>query len=415
MRRMAEQNRGVVLETQPGAITVLTPQGEFNNIPWSQLPYPQVGAEVTFALPMERKSIFRHNRVMAIAACLLIMFFSVTIWTGIFLPSRQQVVAYVNVDINPSIELGLNKQGKVVQAIGLNRDGELLLQKLKLISLAADQAVESITNAAMAGNYLQAGKENNILITVSNSEKVQENVKKLEQKVTAQLTANNLNGNTQVIEVSGDLHDRAKELGVSPGKYIVLLEAVDEGLDLSLEDMKGNSVIKAIKMAGGTPGQIISKAQNDKKDYKDLEKRTEDKLKKIEEARKNSGNKLPPGQDNNKNNNSRSDAGDNNSRDNNSDTDKDDNDRNNGRDKKAADKSVSNIDISSSGKDVQPLSQGDIKQDNKGQDTLTKEENDQQGQEKVEKKSTNELKKDRKKTSWSDRIWRMWSNKYASF
>lgn len=299
MRQMTEHNRGVVLETQKGTVTVLTPQGEFVNVPWSQLPYPEVGSEVKFAQPMEKKAFFRDNRFMAIAACLMIMFLSMTLWTGIILPSSQQVVAYVNIDINPSIELGLNKQGKVVQAIGLNQDGELLLQKLELRKLTANQAVELITNAAVESNYLHADKENNIFITVSDSQKVPGKVRNLEQKVSAQLTANKLSGNTQVIEVSGDLHDKAKELGVSPGKYVVLLEAVEEGLDLTLEDMKGNSITSAVKMAGGIPGQIISKAQHDKKDYKDLERRVEVKLKSIEELRKNKGNKPDPGKGNN--------------------------------------------------------------------------------------------------------------------
>ena len=288
---MAEQNRGVVLETQKSTVTVLTPQGEFINIPWFKLPYPEIGSEVKFAQPMEKRAFFKDNRFMAIAACLMIMFLSMTLWAGIILPSSQQVVAYVNIDINPSIELGLNKQGKVVQAIGLNQDGELLLQKLELKNLTANKAVEIITNAAVEGNYLHADKENNVFITVSDSQKVPDRVINLEQKVSAQLTANKLSGNTQVIEVSGDLHDKAKELGVSPGKYVVLLEAVEEGLDLTLEDIKGNSITSAIKMAGGVPGQIISKAQHDKKDYQDLERRTEVKRKSIEETHKNRGNK----------------------------------------------------------------------------------------------------------------------------
>jgi len=285
MSHMTEQKKGIVLETQPNLITVLTPQGEFRSVPWAKPPYPEVGSEINFRETAEQKSLFSFNRLMAIAACLLIVFFSVSLWSGIILPSRQ-VVAYVNIDINPSIELGLNEKGKVVQATGLNQDGQLLLENLKLEKLAADKAVELITQAAMDQNYLREGNENAVVITVSDPDKVPEKVKKLDEKVKEQLAAKQLSGTTQVLEVNGQLHDKAKELGVSPGKYVILLEAVEEGLELSVEDLKGNSIVKAIKAAGGVPGQVISRAKHDQKGYQELESRVADKIKKITEDRK---------------------------------------------------------------------------------------------------------------------------------
>jgi len=282
---MSAEKRGVVLEYNEGSVTILTPQGEFLSIPWTKTPCPEIGSEIVFNEPAAPKIRFRYTGLAAIAACLLVVFLSVSLWSGVFLPDSRQVVAYVSVDINPSIELGLNKEGKVVKSVGLNSDGELLLQKLALNGLTVDEAVELITQAAVENNYITAEKENTVLITVSEPHKVPEEVKKLEQKVEAKLTANQLSATTKVLEVSGDIRKKAKKLGVSPGKYIVLLEAVDKGLELSVEDIKGDSVVQAIKKAGGVPGEIISKAQQDKDSYKELEKRNVQKLRQIAQQR----------------------------------------------------------------------------------------------------------------------------------
>lgn len=342
---MAEEKKGIVLETQNGKVTVLSPQGEFISIPWSKLPYPEIGCEISFAESAPQKTWFRISRLAAAAACFLVMLACLSYWTGVFKTSPQQVVAYVNVDINPSIELGINRQGLVLKADGLNQEGELLLQKLELANLGVEQAIELITQAAVESNYLKTGQENNIIITVSNPEKVPDNVKKLEQKVSKQLEASQISGKAQVMEVTGDLHDKAKELGVSPGKYVILLEAVNEGLDLSVEDLKENSISQAIKNAGGIPGQIIAKARHDQKEYRKLEKHVEQQMKLIEESRE-SGVKLSPGQRKKVDESGKEQEGElerEGKKDNNDDKDQGNKDRNdNGRDNKDRDKKNDN-------------------------------------------------------------------------
>jgi len=287
MSKMGKLKKGIVLETRQGEITVLTPQGEFQAVPWAQLPYPEVGSELEYC-EQERpvslwSGILARKRMLAMVACLLLVVFSVSVWTGTLLFYDQKIVAYVNVDINPSIELGLNKKGQVVQAVGLNRDGEQLLQKLNLLDLSAEKAIELITRAAIEQKYLQAGKENNVIITVSETKKAKapQEPKKLEETVTKQLSAQEINVNTQVIEVDKELHEKAKELGVSPGKYVIFLEALDQGLDVSLEDLKDSSITKAITEAGGVPAEILAKAQLNKAEIKELEERIKDKLKDI--------------------------------------------------------------------------------------------------------------------------------------
>lgn len=53
-------------------------------------------------------------------------------------------------DVNPSVELKLNAKSRVISAIALNRDGEEILEGLKLKGADADAAIN-----ALIGSLLQ--------------------------------------------------------------------------------------------------------------------------------------------------------------------------------------------------------------------------------------------------------------------
>jgi|GEM_PF-2692934 len=291
-----------------GKVMVMTPQGEFLNVPWSNSALPELGSEIEFTLPVVKKNIFRQNifrqkYFIALAASFILFLLAVPLWSGMILTGPKQVVAYISVDINPSIELGINYQGKVIEATGLNEDGVRLLQNLDLANLPANKAVELITNEAVKENYITQDKENTVLITVSGKKKTPEQAKDLEQQVKKVLEEKNIEVQAECIEVPIEIREQAKAEKVSSGKYVILMEAVDQGLDLTLEDMKGSSIVKAVKEAGGIPGQIISKAKNDRNNMKEVQNRFDEKAKELKNKREglnprlDRNNFLPTGKD----------------------------------------------------------------------------------------------------------------------
>ena len=276
---MTGKKRGLVMSIfRDGEVTVMTPQGEFLNIPWSHSALPEVGSEIEFVLPVVRRSFFRQKYFIALAASLVLFLLATPLWTGLLLPGPQQVVAYISVDINPSIEIGINYQGKVVEAAGLNDDGVKLLQNLDLAKLPVSQAIRLITAEAVKENYLAPDKENTVLITVSSRKKLPEQVKNLERQVKEVLEQKNISAQAESIEIPVEIREKAKKEKVSPGKYVILMEAVDQGLNLTLEDVKGSSIVKAVKEAGGIPGQLISKAKKDRNKIKEIHNRFEKKV-----------------------------------------------------------------------------------------------------------------------------------------
>jgi len=310
---MSERKKGLVIAAAAdGAVTVMTAQGEFIDLNWREAVLPEIGSEVEFAAPSLKlwPGILTQRRILTVAACFLILVLAAAVWSGLMMPASSQVMAYVSVDINPSIELGLNNKGRVVEAQGLNDDGAKLLEKLKLINIPSQKAIQMITAQAIAEGYLTKEKENAVLIAVDKlpegndgpkvSARVSEQVRNLDKQVEKVLKENELTAETDLLEVPAEIRRRAQELDVSAGKYVILMEAVEQGLDLTIEDIKGSGITKAIKDTGGIPGQVISQAKKNQDKVREVQERFEKKVKERKEAAQtlkpeNPGNKPDKG------------------------------------------------------------------------------------------------------------------------
>ena len=116
-------NKGIVFETTSAYSIFLTSDGLFEKgIPLSSS--IQIGEEVSFrpyqtVKQQQRKASVRTlwaTPTLAIVATLVLLF-------AVLLPAQSNVSAYVQLDINPSIELGINNAGDVYLFKGLNDDG----------------------------------------------------------------------------------------------------------------------------------------------------------------------------------------------------------------------------------------------------------------------------------------------------
>lgn len=281
---MSEKSRekGLVMETAPGEIIVLTPTGEFKNLDWRKALLPEVGSEITFEEAIPAAKSFSTVKLLAFAASLLLCFLSLPLLSSILFPVPSQVVAYVSIDINPSVELGLDEEGIVREVKELNEDGRNLLKTLRVLGHPVEKALRLITDEAAKKHYLATDKDNNILVTYSiREENDQAQVpadtqvlaklgKVLDAEVKRSLQERNIQVQVELLEISAQIQQQAQEHGLSAGKYAVMLEAQQAGLEINVEDLKFSNVVKAIKDAGGIPGQIISQAKQDEKRLPEL-------------------------------------------------------------------------------------------------------------------------------------------------
>lgn len=331
------------MEASFETLVVMTPAGEFINVPWKKHEIPALGSEIEFNPYRAKHNLFSYKKLGVLVASIVLFFLAIPFVSEYFFSSEQQVIAYVGIDINPSIELGVDKEGIVKEARGLNDDGKGLIKDLQFVNLSLDNAIKLITQEAVAKQYITSEKENNIIITyctrkeremkksrensedkfVVNStvnsedesvvktgvqigeesqEQIKEEIKddeaeeeteilvrlqnRLAAEIKNELKKQNIEALVEILEIQPEFYDKAKKAELSPGKYAVMLQAMNEGIDVSLEDVKFSSVVHAIKAAGGNPGEIISRAKKAEGHLIEIEKEIQKSFKKPVDKKK---------------------------------------------------------------------------------------------------------------------------------
>lgn len=163
----------------------------------------------------------------AVAACLAL----VLVGGGAGYYVQNQVVAsIVSLDVNPSVELTVNRKETVLSATPTNADAEIILDGMDLTGAKVDVAMNAIVGSLLKNGYVDE-LANSILITVEDSDAARG--ERLQQALTAQadaiLSSAQINGAilSQTIQDSQQLQQLAAEYGISAGKAALIQTVVD--------------------------------------------------------------------------------------------------------------------------------------------------------------------------------------------
>jgi hypothetical protein len=277
MKRTAGQDaeKALLLEVRGRTGVAITPEGRFVGV--RCLPHHEEGQEI--ALPAARLEGrvgwgLRPGLVTA-AACAAILLVLLPLAVGRVLASGLPM-AYVTLDINPSLEFGVNRWERVVACRALNPDGEQVLSGLKWRGRPIDDVVSDAGVQAASLGFLDSGTVEVIVAAVPALDKgllspgLEKRLERLRKGLGERMAAAS-GGQGQssltVETVLGDsvsLRQQADTLGLSVGEYVVLLEAQEDGLDIDAEDLEEGGVGQALTAAGGHPGEILRKAHENR-------------------------------------------------------------------------------------------------------------------------------------------------------
>ncbi len=223
---MSNQIKGIVLEVKKRSCIIMTPEGKFQRVPKPNQPV-EPGAEIICCQFSPTRSWLKSG---AIAAVLTLFLFGLSLYQTM-LPTA---VAYVSLDINPSIEIGVDKNSQVIEAKGLNEDGKTLLKLVALKNKNVYLAIEELIDASIENNYLEPGQENLVFAAVTNNTDTDIIVVE-EELVYATITrsaAKTLQAPVEVLvtEAKPEVQKEAQKNGVSTGKFLLYLDE-DEATD----------------------------------------------------------------------------------------------------------------------------------------------------------------------------------------
>lgn len=259
--------KGVVLEIEGPEAIVLTDRGEFERIPLGRRQL-DIGMEIT--LPSRRRSSLLFGRawtgwVAGVAAVLMLM--AIVPLLSQVQQSDGEVVAYVHIDINPSIELAVNDNEKVVAAEPFNNDGRRILSEVRVVGQDMEEAVAHITEQAVEDGFINKSAKNAVMIalTPASGQRVAGVwEKRLEQSVNTALSEQHQVAVVDTRIGSTELRLNAKKQGLSVGKFMVLLAAKEKNLDITVAQVKKSPIGEVIQKKGGSPEELVKIAHNTK-------------------------------------------------------------------------------------------------------------------------------------------------------
>jgi hypothetical protein len=308
--------KGIVAELDGKKAVILAQDGTFIKIRASA--NMSAGSEVDINQPAANARVIRlAARVSSIAAAAL---FAVGVSYGAYCYTLPY--SYVDVDMNPSVELTANVYDRIIKVEALNEDGKKLITDHNLNNTRLDDGVSQLLNIAVEQGYLkpdtvidddninttpaaiQPGDdnkseeqtdpaaetvvENAILLTVSSTDAIKsaELKKKIVKKASEELSRRDINSDVLAGEASVRQHDEARVLGVTPGKLALIEDAMQGQPGLKLEKLKKSAVTDLVKKARAKKAadNNVSRKAAELKKAQELKRAQE--LKKVHDARR---------------------------------------------------------------------------------------------------------------------------------
>ncbi|MBO1871302.1 PepSY domain-containing protein [Lachnoanaerobaculum sp. Marseille-Q4761] len=190
---------------------------------------------------------------VATAACILLVagIIGVPYYGNNFVPDT-----YVDIDVNPGVEIVTNKKNKVLNVQSTNKDGDSVIDGMNLKNTELKVAVNALIGSMVQKGYI-ANNNTGILVTVrnDNSEKANKVKEEVLYDINFVLYTNDVQANVmnQTFKNTADANKFARENNISIGKavFVLNLAAKDSSLDAKeLAKMKVTDIANLVAKKG---------------------------------------------------------------------------------------------------------------------------------------------------------------------
>lgn len=208
-------NKGIVMDIKKHSVVVLTPNGEFITCK-RKGDSCMIGEEISFDEQEQKASRFSIPYFLKPASLLVACFLCALLF--FYNQPEEKVFAYVSVDINPSLEVSLTKDLRVIDLQACNDDGRRILKELKQWeNKQLQEVIRTIIKQSQEDKYLTNDKQ--VMLTAIAKDKLLEPklekvMKELKKEYELKhITVEYQNSTMQVRE-------NARKAGMGTGVYI---------------------------------------------------------------------------------------------------------------------------------------------------------------------------------------------------
>lgn len=196
----------------------------------------------------QQKQKIRKKKILYKSMISVAAIFVIVVTTAISLKMAKQyntVDSRICFDINPSIALEVNKNGKVLSDQANNKDAETVLKGQKLKGENLSKAVDIVINATIKHGYIDE-ESNSVLVSVDHHDfkKGEELQKKLSEEVSKTLQKYGVEGAvlSQALDHAPETKKLADTYGISEGKTQLINEILKIKEDYTFEDLANLSI-----------------------------------------------------------------------------------------------------------------------------------------------------------------------------
>ncbi len=202
------------------------------------------GTVIPMAQPKNKKK--RRTAVFAsMAAALLLVAGGLGIAFGSQRTSPGTVDSIVSLDVNPSIELKIDSNEKVVETSARNEDARIILDDMDLKGTDLNVAVNAVVGSMLKHGYITKDA-NSILVSVENadSKKGAALQKELTDEISGILKASSVEASvlSQTLEEDTELKSLAETYGISMGKASMIRQIMEKDSRLTAADLAGLTI-----------------------------------------------------------------------------------------------------------------------------------------------------------------------------
>jgi hypothetical protein len=284
--------KGIIMEINDTCLTLLTPDGQFLQARKPEHPYT-LGEEVLFK-PISQKRLAHHffgYKQLSIAAAAMF----VIIGSLIPVYENDKAYAYMSIDVNPSIELGINKNMQVVKLKAFNSDGQKIISHIgewekKSVTEFTQDVLKEMKNEGYLNDH-----HSMVISTVRTENPEEQTDKQLTEKIDQikeiakenSLKVTALNGTEKEME-------KAHQLGLTTGKYKeAQIQSVKKKQKQPPQSKASGNSEKAVQ--NGSPNQAVNQAVNQDETNGVNPPISNQNSRSIDQNKANE-NKIPPGQ-----------------------------------------------------------------------------------------------------------------------
>lgn len=199
--------------------------------------------EIQKSKDIRKISRLKHAYILTAIAFLLVMISGVS-YKLYFTPS-----AYIDVDVNPSVELTINRFGRVIAASPYNSEGDGILKIISIRNTAYTEAVKELLETMEAQGFWDQDGLLSLTVQTISSDSERDMLNALNTTVNSVLQRHHSNMEADIFPVTEEVKNCAHEKNVSPAKYLAIIELQQADPSASFESCKGHGISEIRQIA----------------------------------------------------------------------------------------------------------------------------------------------------------------------